>query len=155
MNWCCYPVFSPLQYNRFSMQVIIPNPGRTLKGLLRALKSTSVEFLRKNMKEPGDCDKVHLYLPKFKIEATFPVGERLRQASVGSMMELQGEIKVDVLLQMGATDMFSEDDANFSGIPEDPTTKLFMSEMVQKSVIAVDEEGTEAAAATGFFVDPT
>lgn len=53
---------------------------------------------------------------------------------------------------MGATDMFSETLADFSTIPANATTapRLFMSEVIQKAFIAVDEEGTEAAAATGF-----
>ena len=54
---------------------------------------------------------------------------------------------------MGVTDMFSETDADFSGIPEDEASasQLFMSKVIQKVFIAVDEEGTEAAAAGAGF----
>ena len=54
---------------------------------------------------------------------------------------------------MGVTDMFSETEADFSGIPEDEATapQLFMSKVIQKVYIAVDEEGTEAAAAGAGF----
>lgn len=39
-------------------------------------------------------------------------------------------------------------DADFSGIPE-KGEKLFVSEIIQKAFVEVNEEGSEAAAATG------
>ena len=47
--------------------------------------------------------------------------------------------------------MFQEGVANFSGIHRQPTDapNLFVSEVIQKAMISVDEEGTEASAATG------
>ena len=56
---------------------------------------------------------------------------------------------------MGATDMFSETKADFSGIPADEAKapKLSVSKVIQKVIIAVDEVGTElAAAGTGFLI---
>ena len=55
---------------------------------------------------------------------------------------------------MGVRDMFSEGSANFSGIPEKPekAPKLFVQGFTHKAFIAVDEEGTEAAAAIGFLL---
>ena len=54
---------------------------------------------------------------------------------------------------MGITDMFSETQADFGGIPRHETEapKLFVSQVMQKAYIAVDEKGTEASAATGIF----
>ena len=47
--------------------------------------------------------------------------------------------------------MFSESEADFSGIPRDVTKapKLFVSHIVQKAFFPVDEDGTEDAAAPG------
>jgi len=47
--------------------------------------------------------------------------------------------------------MFSEDEADFSGIPEKEQERLTLhvSEVIQKAFIEVNEEGSEAAAVTG------
>jgi serpin B len=49
------------------------------------------------------------------------------------------------LKSLGMRQAFIEDAANFSGIADSP---LFVSEVLQKSFVSVDEEGTEAYAAT-------
>jgi serpin B len=47
-------------------------------------------------------------------------------------------------------DAFSDDKADFSGIT-DPS-RLFIEAILHKAYVAVDEEGTEAAAATAIFL---
>jgi serpin B len=53
---------------------------------------------------------------------------------------------------MGMSDAFTKD-ADFSGINGEQT--LFISSVIHKSFVAVDEEGTEAAAATGVVFSET
>lgn len=54
------------------------------------------------------------------------------------------------LLQLNIKDMF-EDTANFHGINEDAALKV--SKVIQKAFIEVNEEGSEAAAVTGKFME--
>lgn len=49
---------------------------------------------------------------------------------------------------MGLTTMFDPNAADFSGMIEG-TEELFVSDAIQKTFMDVNEEGTEAAAATG------
>jgi serpin B len=81
------------------------------------------EALRQLLAGPERC-QVDLRLPKFRIEVASRLGETLRQ--------------------LGVVRAFSGN-ADFSGIAEEP---LAISEVVHKAFIDVDEEGTEAAAAT-------
>lgn len=54
----------------------------------------------------------------------------------------------DALRNLGMTDAFSGGQADFTGIYEPEGDPLFLSDVLHKAFIAVDEEGTEAAAAT-------
>ena len=71
--------------------------------------------------------KVEVALPKFKL---------MEQFSLSS-----------VLSTMGASDMFDPGRADFSGITAGPEA-VFVSEVVHKAFVEVNETGTEAAAAT-------
>jgi serpin B len=68
-------------------------------------------------------------MPKFKVESSFSL--------------------VDALAALGMPSAFSEA-ANFSGM--DGTHELFITDVLHKAFVDVDEEGTEAAAATAVIV---
>lgn len=75
---------------------------------------------------------VDLYLPKFKIEEVYDLS--------------------DNLISMGMRTAFS-DNADFSGmVVKDAVT---ISKVFHKSFVAVDEKGTEAAAATAVAISTT
>ena len=77
--------------------------------------------------------QVNVYLPKFKQETTYSL--------------------VKDLTNMGMPSAFEPGKADFSGINKD--TDLYVSGVFHKAFVAVDERGTEAAAATGIVVGTT
>jgi serpin B len=76
---------------------------------------------------------VQLTMPRFGIETRALLAERLKA--------------------MGMPMAFDPDGADFSGITDQ--TRLFISEVVHQANIAVDEKGTEAAAATAVVMRDT
>ena len=54
---------------------------------------------------------------------------------------------------LGMSDAFNRDTANFSEITEDQ--ELFINDAIHKAFIKVNEEGSEAAAATAMIMAPT
>ena len=85
------------------------------------------DFERK-IEETKQKTKVHLEIPKFKIESKIPLK--------------------DVLKRLGMENMFDEN-ANLKGLSVMP---LKVTEAIQKAFIEVDETGTEAAAVTAILV---
>lgn len=75
--------------------------------------------------------RVEVFLPKFKITW---------QSSL-----------VDPLKSLGMASAFSQDDADFSGMTSFEDLKLY--EVIHAALVDVDEEGTEAAAATVVMAD--
>jgi serpin B len=108
--------------SQFAMTVILPDDGqfaRIESRLDRALLDGAIDTLRDQM--------VSVFLPKSEFE--FATG------LVGPLMAL------------GMTDAFDLHSANFSGMLDAPDTG-FLSQVLHKAFINVDEDGTEAAGAT-------
>lgn len=59
------------------------------------------------------------------------------------------------LKSLGLNKVFSPTEADLSGIPADPNVQLFVSQVVHQVDVRVNEQGTEAAAATGLGISVT
>eukprot|EP00091_Calanus_sinicus_P015572 TRINITY_DN3396_c0_g1_i1.p1 TRINITY_DN3396_c0_g1~~TRINITY_DN3396_c0_g1_i1.p1 ORF type:complete len:469 (-),score=154.10 TRINITY_DN3396_c0_g1_i1:132-1538(-) len=114
----------PYKGDRIVMQVLLPGERHGLGELEEKLKNENIQNLF--AKESYET-KVNIQLPKFKLEQSIPLTEHLTD--------------------LGMKDMFSEGLADFSGI--DGSKQLYVSNVIQKAFIEVNEEGSEAAAATG------
>ncbi|XP_046606724.1 serpin B6-like [Neodiprion virginianus] len=116
----------PYRGNELSMVIILPKEVNGLKAVRDNLHKVN---LAARLKRTGPSH-VELSLPKFKIETT---------------LNLEQSLKI-----LGMTDMF-QDGADFSGIAD---SGLKISKVVQKTFIEVNEEGSEAAAATVIVAMP-
>ncbi|XP_021950951.1 leukocyte elastase inhibitor isoform X4 [Folsomia candida] len=114
----------PYQGDRLSMIILLPNEIEGLKDMEEKLKNFSLASIPSRLRER----KINLSMPKFTLEST---------------IDLKGP-----LTAIGAGSIFDETKADFSGIPEDKSEQLYVSKAVQKAFIEVNEEGSEAAAAT-------
>ena len=111
----------PYGSGTYSMTVILPNEGKFIPDVTKALNAKSIASLRSNMDE---CI-VDLKLPRVTTE-----------------MKLSLK---DIIAQLGAPSMFDTTRADFSSFANG---NVYVSEMLQKAKIEVSEEGTKAAAVT-------
>jgi len=118
----------PYKGEKLSMIIILPNEVDGLKGLEEKLKTYPLGSIPTKLRER----KINLSLPKFTLEST---------------IDLKGPLS-----ELGAGAIFDQSKADFSGMPVDPKEQLFVSKAVQKAFIEVNEEGSEAAAATGIQI---
>ncbi|MCS7167534.1 MAG: serpin family protein [Gemmatales bacterium] len=104
-----------------------------LDGLPEFEKSLSAEKLQQLLSKLRMANDVDVFLPRFRVTSEF---------------QLQEELKA-----LGMKDAFEAGQADFSGIsPEALSQKWHISAVVHKAFVEVNEEGTEAAAATGVII---
>jgi serpin B len=117
----------PYAGQELSMVILLPDPGRfeTFEATVDAGRLAAIM-------QGLSRRRIALALPKFR----FASGCRL----------------ADTLAALGMPAPFSED-ADFSGMTG--KRELFLADVVHKAFVAVDEEGTEAAAATAAVMVPT
>ncbi|XP_039957783.1 serine protease inhibitor 42Dd [Bactrocera neohumeralis] len=123
----CQALELPYQDSDLSMLVLLPNEREGLKTLAEKLKSVNLVDLAGNLEANED---VVVQLPKFKVEYEVELTETLKK--------------------LGISKIFSEE-AEFSNMLESPEP-LQVSNVFHKAVIEVNEEGTEAAAATAMIM---
>ncbi|RJP48226.1 MAG: serpin family protein [Anaerolineaceae bacterium] len=118
----------PYAGNTAAMDIIVPDEGRFAE-IESALTMNLFSEILAGMNQTS----VILRLPKFEFESSFSLA--------------------DTLPNMGMPAAFDRNTADFSGMTGDKD--LFISDVVHKAFVAVDEEGTEAAAATAVIMEAT
>jgi serpin B len=111
------------QGKRYSMLVLLPKRVEGLSSLERALSAATLAEWRRKMKRV----EVDVTLPRFTATQYFDLNRSLQR--------------------MGIVAAFDPNRADFSRI--NGSRNLFISAVVHKAFVDVNEEGTEAAAATG------
>lgn len=107
---------------KMSMIVVLPNARDGLGKIERAMNGKSLESWANAVRRTS----VHVTLPRFKTTTSLSLAEELSR--------------------MGMPLAFDRQRADFFGV--DGSRDLFISAVVHKAFIEVDEKGTEAAAAT-------
>ncbi|MGC9399858.1 MAG: serpin family protein [Anaerolineae bacterium] len=115
----------PYRGGEASMVILVPDAG-AFADVEAGLTGQRLQEIVAEMETKG----VVLTMPKFEYQA---------EASLA-----------DTLKAMGMTDALDPDRADFSGM--DGTRDLYITNVFHKAYVAVDEEGTEAAAATAVIV---
>jgi serpin B len=114
----------PYNGNTAAMDIIMPDPGN-FQSFESALDAQKINDIFNSMQSTP----IALGLPKFTFTTNFSLSDQLKS--------------------LGMTDAFS-DHADFSGMTGN--RDLFISDVIHKAFVAVDEKGTEAAAATAVIM---
>ncbi|MCF8336264.1 MAG: serpin family protein [Bacteroidales bacterium] len=118
----------PYSGKDLSMMILLP---QEVSGI-HHLESKLNKDLYKKYRESMFTKKVEVWFPKFKVETRYNLNKPL--ADLGMKSAFSG-------------------DADFSGMTG--KKELFISNVAHKAFVKVDEEGTEAAAATGAVMSKT
>ncbi|XP_032847896.2 leukocyte elastase inhibitor isoform X3 [Tyto alba] len=124
-----------LPYAQKSLSMIILLPGDTDDGSTSGLEQIESTMTYENLMLWASSEHmfettVEVYLPRFKLEGTFNLNE--------------------VLQEMGMTDIFTESKADLSAMSF--AKSLVLSNVIHKTYVEVNEEGTVAAAGTGAVI---
>ncbi|KAI6054585.1 leukocyte elastase inhibitor [Marmota monax] len=124
----CRVLELPYQGRELSMIILLPDDIEDdSTGLKKIEKQLTLEKLQEWTKpENLDIIEVNVKLPRFKLEESYILNSDLTR--------------------LGVQDLFSSSKADLSGMSG--ARDLFISKIVHKSFVEVNEEGTEAAAAT-------
>lgn len=119
----------PYGSGKFSMLILLPRSGKKADDVVSSLTTSRLSGWISKLSET----KKTVYLPKFEF--------KFDKSLISNLQDL------------GMVDAFNPVKCNLSGISE--AAQLYISEVMHKSYIKVDEKGTEAAAVTGITIGVT
>lgn len=109
---------------KYAFVAILPPENTTISTYITSLNSEKLQEMLQNAKDI----KVNAAIPKFETEYSLEMSK--------------------ALYNLGITDAFDENLADFSGIGTSENGNLFINSVLQKTFISVNETGTKAGAAT-------
>lgn len=118
----------PYKGGRWAFAALLPDEGVRLEDYLASLTGERLHALLSG----AETRKVYAAIPKFK-------------SAYGAELN-------DALKALGMTDAFDMVRADLSGLGSSPLGPLFISQVLHKTYISVDEKGTQAGAATAVLV---
>lgn len=118
----------PYDGGEISMLILLPDDGR-FEEFEEGLDAKQVESISTDL----TMTNIRLAMPKFSVE--YPLSLR------------------DTLVALGMGDAFTAGAADFSAM--DGSRELYIGDVIHKAFVTVDEEGTEAAAATAVIMELT
>ncbi len=128
---CAIGVLKPYKDNKYAFVGLLPNEGMGLEEFLETLTGEEIVSMLDHKKSKTVLTKI----PKFSLEYEIPLN--------------------DVLQELGMMDAFDELHADFSGLATSDVGNLYISRVLHKTKIEVDEKGTKAAAATVVEIEET
>lgn len=111
-----------------SMLILLPKENN-IETLEEQLSLANIEQWKRSLAEK----EVEVFIPKFTFTTKYSLNNNLAE--------------------MGMPSAFSPGEADLSGI--DGARRLFIQQVIHQAFVDVNEEGTEAAAATGIIMAPT
>ena len=124
----CAALELPYEGGTLSMFIILPEATDGLRQLEDQLNESHLMDTQ-NVFKMGKAD-VEVTLPRFKLEQSMSL--------------------MDTLKSLGMKDLFDESKCDLSGV--DGSRNLYVSHVIHKAYVDVNEEGTEAAAATAVLM---
>jgi len=116
------------------MLILLPKKGIDIEVIENSLTIENLDQWMTIINSYRGTANISIFLPKFTISSDFMLNKKLHA--------------------MGMTHAFSKDLADFSGMANLlPDERLYILAVIHKAFVDVNEEGTEAAAATGVITD--
>ncbi len=114
----------PYKDNKYAFVALLPGENISMADLLSALDAKDVMDLIKNRKD----EEVYAKIPKFSAEYSTLLNNSLQK--------------------LGMSDAFDVEKADFTGLGKSADGNIFISRVIHKTKIDVDEKGTKAGAVT-------
>ncbi len=116
-----------LPYNGENLSMLVILPKEDLMDIEKSINSEKVSEWKNRLRK----QRVDIFIPKFKFETKY--------------------LMAGTLAEMGMPTAFS-DSADFTGMEDDPEENFKIDKVIHQAFVEVNEEGTEAAAATAVIM---